>query len=221
MMRVLGLVIPFFYLACTSPPPDPQVVFPGTTWERSSPESQGLDSEKILSALDFLDSACYHRGVEEVVIIRNGYVVHAGPGVDSVHGIYSCSKTFTSTVLGLLIEDGQVSLDDLALQYEPLLENHYATVSLRHFASMTSGYSAVGGSRWPDQTYSDWSWTVYEPDTPHFDPGSAFAYWDEAQMMFGRVLTQILGQSMHSYLAEKSDGSDGHAMEMGNGGSVG
>ncbi len=177
-------------------------VFPADQWLYSSPEEQGVDSMQMMSALAYLDRECYHRGIDEVVIVRNGYLLYAGDHVDSVHNIYSCSKTFTSTVLGVMIEDGMVALDDRASQYEPILSNQYPEVTLRHFTTMTSGYSAVGGSRWPDQTYSDWSWTVYEPDTPLFAAGQAYAYWDEAQMMFGRVLTQRLQTSMYQFLDE-------------------
>jgi len=50
---------------------------------------------------------------------------------------------------------------------------------------------------------------------PLFAPGSAFAYWDEAQMMFGRCLTQVLGEPMHGFLKERVTdhigmGEDGH-----------
>jgi CubicO group peptidase (beta-lactamase class C family) len=34
-------------------------------------------------------------------------------------------------------------------------------------------------------------------------PGTQFAYWDEAMMMKGRVLTKVLQQTMKSYLDEK------------------
>jgi len=68
---------------------------------------------------------------------------------------------------------------------------------------MTSGYSAVGESRWKDADYADWSWTPYDPEEPYFSPGTAYAYWDEAQMMFGRVLTRVLQGTMHDFLKER------------------
>lgn len=194
---ILGLT---FLFACR---PEPTTVFPGEEWLRSSPEEQGVDPEKMQKALDYLESFSKHNGNREVVIIRNGYMIFDGGQSDSVHNIWSCSKTFTSAVLGLLIDEGRISMDDKASDFEPLLEEFYPEVSFRQFASMTSGYSARGRSRWEDTDYSDWSWTVYEPEEPLFPAGSAFAYWDEAQMMFGRVLTQILEKSMQSYLTEK------------------
>ena len=37
-----------------------------------------------------------------------------GTNIDHVHGVWSCTKSFTSTVLGLLIDDGKCSLDTRA-----------------------------------------------------------------------------------------------------------
>ncbi|MCK4854113.1 MAG: beta-lactamase family protein, partial [Bacteroidales bacterium] len=181
----------------------PAKVFPGEEWTINNPEDQGVDPQRFQEALDYLESHSLHNGNRELVVIRNGYLIHAGDQADSVHNIYSCSKTFTSTVLGLLIDDGVIGLDDLAHTYEPLLKERYSGVSFRHFATMTSGYSGVGENRWERVDYADWSWTPYEPDEPYFSPGTAYAYWDEAQMMFGRVLTRVLQRTMHDFLTER------------------
>jgi len=178
-------------------------VFPGNQWEQRSPESQGVNPQRLQTALNYLEAQCLAHGIRQVVLVRNGTLIHAGPEADKRHNIWSCSKTFTSTVLGLLVDDGVVSLDDRAAQYEALLNEKYPTVTLRHFTTMTSGYSARGRSRWNPAQYADWSQTVYEPEDPCFAPGSAYAYWDEAQMMFGRVLTQILKKEMRVFLKER------------------
>jgi CubicO group peptidase (beta-lactamase class C family) len=157
----------------------------------------------MMKALSYLKSSVNYNGIDEVIIVRNGYVIYEGNNTSRAHGIASCTKTFTSTVLGLLIEDGRIKLDDYAFHYESLLNEKYAEVTYRHFATMTSGYSAVGKNRWDGGITDDWSWTPYDPDEPLFAPGTAYAYWDEAQMMFGRVLTKILNRTMESYLKDK------------------
>jgi len=192
--------------ACTT---EKKTVFPREEWKQCAPEEAGVDPDLLQEALEYLESRSLHNGNREVVIIRNGYMIHGGEQIDSVHNIWSCSKTFASTVLGLLVDDGILSLDEPACRYEPILERSYSGVTFRHFATMTSGYSARGGSRWEDTGYADWSWTVYEPEAPQFKPGKAFAYWDEAQMMFGRVLTRVTGQSMHLFLQERVTGPMG------------
>ena len=199
----LKQVLPILLLTFTSFTENKVNIFPEEKWQTSSPEEQGVNTEKMNAALEYLASKSKHNKNRELLIVRNGYQIFSGENIDSVHNIWSCSKTFTSTVLGLLVDDGIISLDDKAAKYEPLLKEFYPDVTFRHFASMTSGYSAKGDSRWPDANYADWSWTVYEPEEPLFPAGEAYAYWDEAQMMFGRVLTQVLEKSMKDFLQER------------------
>ncbi len=179
------------------------VIYPETDWAFSPPAQQGVDSAGLEKAIRYLGSKCFHDSTREVVIIRNGYLIYAGDHADSVHSIWSCSKTFTSTVLGLLQDEGKVSLKDHAADYEPLLRVKYPGVTFRHFTTMTSGYDAVGTNRHHAAPMADWSATVYDPGEPFFPPGTAFAYWDEAQMMFARVLTQVVKMPLESFLKEK------------------
>jgi CubicO group peptidase (beta-lactamase class C family) len=177
-------------------------VVPGADWEVRTPESQGVDPEGLAAALAHLRGFCGEDGVGEVVVVRNGYLIHRGEAADTVHDIWSCTKSFTSTALGLLLEDGAASLGTRAAAHEPLLEEHYPTVTLRHFTTMTSGYSALGRSRW-DEDSEDWSATPFVPAPPLFAPGTRFAYWDEAMIMFGRVLTRIAGRDLQALLKER------------------
>lgn len=185
--------------ACTSP--TPEMVFPKDKWERASPSIQGVDEDKMHTALEYLASKSFEDGNEEVMIIRNGYVIFEGDSIYKKHNIWSCSKSFTSTILGLMVHEGRLELDDPAHIYEPLLAEQYSQVTFRHFTTMTSGYNAVGSTRW-DGISEDWSWTPYHSGKPIFEPGTQYAYWDEAMMMKGRVLTKILGRTMHSYFDE-------------------
>lgn len=201
LFKFFILIVTFsIFLSCNS---QPEKVFPKEEWQICIPEDQGINSVKLQEALDYFESSSGHNGNKEVLIVRNGCQIFGGENIDSIHNIWSCSKTFTSTVLGLLVDDGVISLDDKVSNYEPLLKNMYPEVTFRHFTTMTSGYSALGSSRWKSNNNDDWSLTVYEPEDPYFKPGSAFAYWDEAQMMFGRALTQINKRPMHEFLQER------------------
>lgn len=196
---LIGLVIKALS-ACTGRQPD--MIFPAESWERDTPANQQIDSQKMLDALDYLKSKSFEDGNEEVMIIRNGRIIYEGDSILKRHNIWSCSKSFTSTVLGLVIEDDLVRLDDHVHQYESLLEEKYPKVTFRHFTTMTSGYNAVGSTRWNGES-EDWSWTPYDPGEPIFEPGTQYAYWDEAMMMKGRVLTRVLGKTMKDYFDEK------------------
>ncbi len=178
------------------------VVFPGSTWAYQTLEQQDIDVEKFHVALDTLRSFCGKDGTHQTMVIRNGYVVFEGDSTHKVNNIYSSSKSVTSTILGLLIKQGKCKLEDLAHTWLAELDTTvYRDITLRHFTTMTSGYNAVGDSRWNEPS-KDWSWTVYQPGAPIFAPGEYFCYWDEAQMMFGRALTRIAGQELRKVFQE-------------------
>src|SRR5205807_4710072 len=67
-------------------------------------------------------------------------------------------------------------------------------VTLRHFASMTSGYDAIGG---------DQSATPFVPGKPLFPPGTAFAYWDAAMNEFALGLTRAANEPLASLLKRR------------------
>ena len=175
------------------------MTFPKAHWEETLPQSQSLDETKLAAAIDYLRRNSGRDGVKEVVIVRNGRLVWKGDDIDKVHGIWSCTKSFTSTVLGLLIEDGKCELDTPARQFVPELADHFPDVTLRHFTTMTSGYRAVGDE--PRGSYAHGpSSTPFRPfDKPLFTPpGSQYAYWDSAMNMFGLVLTRAAGEPLEA-----------------------
>lgn len=200
ILYVLSFV--FFINSC-NPDKKTQITYPSPNWEKQSPQLLGIDAEKMQKALIYLEKYCGEDGIEEVVIVKDGFLAFQGDSVNKQHGIWSCTKSFTSTIFGLLIEEGKCSLEDKASLYEPLLTENYSKVTLKHFTTMTSGYNAIGKSRWDGGISEDWSFTPYKPDTPLFKPGTKYAYWDEAMMMFGRTLTRIANEDLYSFLDRK------------------
>ena len=173
-----------------------RAVFPAKDWQESSPESQGLDSAQLNAAADYLRENSGSDGVNQLAIIRNGHMVWKGAEIDKVHGVWSATKSFTSTVLGLLIDDGKATLDTLAKDHVPAMAAAYPDVTLRHFTTMSSGYRAMKDE--PSGSYRHGpSSTPFDPcGTPLFAPGTQYAYWDSAMNQFGHVLTRIAGEPM-------------------------
>ncbi|MHC4520853.1 MAG: serine hydrolase domain-containing protein [Planctomycetota bacterium] len=169
-------------------------VFPGEDWQEAEPASQGVDASKLESAVGHLRENSGADGVSQLVIVRNGHLVWKGPSVEKVHGIWSCTKSFTSTVLGLLVEDGKATLETLAKDHVPAMAAAYPGVTLRHFTTMTSGYRAENDE--PRGSYRHGpSPTPFDPcESPLFAPGTQYAYWDSAMNQFGNVLTRIAGE---------------------------
>ena len=192
-----------------------KAVFPAKDWQQASPESQGMDSARLNAAADYLRENSGPDGVDQLVIIRNGCMVWKGSDIDKVHGVWSATKSFTSTVLGLLIDDERASLDTLAKDHVPAMAAAYPTVTLRHFTTMTSGYRAMKDEPQGGYRHGPSSMPFDPCETPLFTPGSQYAYWDSAMNQFGHVLTRIAGEPMGSLFKRESPNRSGWTRPTG------
>jgi CubicO group peptidase (beta-lactamase class C family) len=183
--------------------PAKTAVFPDADWQTASAGDCGLDSVKLEKAIRYLEQEAGRDGVKELFIVRDGYAIWQGDNVDKIHGVWSLTKSFTSTILGLLVDAQKCEITDLAQQFLPELAQYYPQVNLRHFATMTSGYRAIGDE--PRGSYRHGpSQTPFLPSPqPLFPPGEAFAYWDSAMNEFAHVLTIIAGVSLDSLFYRK------------------
>jgi len=180
----------------------PTTAFPGPDWQVSTPESQGIDSARLQEALAYLASKTGSNGTSETLVVRNGYLIWKGADIDRKHSIWSCTKSFTSTAFGLLLEDGKCSMTTLGKEFVAGLAPAYSGVTFRHFATMTSGYDGEGGSydRWQGRADAN---ALVRPLDPVFPPGTKFHYWDEAMMQFGSALTAVAGESLYTFLKRR------------------
>ncbi|MEM9259242.1 MAG: hypothetical protein AAGA62_06310, partial [Bacteroidota bacterium] len=55
--------------------PLPAVQFPATDWATAQPAELGVDPVVLDSSLTFLATHCKEDGLEEVMVIRNGYLL--------------------------------------------------------------------------------------------------------------------------------------------------
>lgn len=181
-------------------------VFPGDEWETVSPDEAGMSARRLHRAVAWLEALTAEGdGVEELMIVRHGRVVWAGDQVDRVHGVWSMTKVFTTSLLGLLIEDGLCQLDTPVSEVLPELEATYPDVTFRHLITMTSGYEAAGD--WPPENpnyLNGGSSTPFVPsDTPQFAPGSAFSYWDSAFNLSALAMLRLTGEPLDALLARR------------------
>ena len=214
------------------------MVFPGAEWETATPESQYVDSSLLQSAVNYLAANLTSGGgVNEFVIIRNGRMIWEGPESDNVHHIYSATKSFASTALGLLVDDGLVTLDTLARDYVPSMAADYPDVTLQHLATHTSGYRPEE-EPYPLPPWYNWRPEAFEdpfaPGPPLFIPGSRYLYSVNGMDQMMNVLTRAAGEPMQDFFQRRIGGpigldpsswdwydyetSDGLVVEAGSGG---
>jgi CubicO group peptidase (beta-lactamase class C family) len=169
-------------------------VFPGDDWEVSTPGEVGVDSAALERAMGVLKeitddkrhAVTHHDGVRQSLVIRHGRMIWQGPEIDTLHTVWSCSKSFPSLCMGLLIDDRKCTLNTLAGDVVPSMRKDYPTVTLRHLANFTSGYT---GRESGDTA------ATFEPGVPDYAPGEYFHY-SQATDMLAKVLTDIAGEPL-------------------------
>lgn len=193
----------------STPPQKPP--FPGGTIEqpfpRRTPEEAGLSSDHVAGFLDALrrdDTLDMHN----ILILRGGTVVaEAGFGAYDPavwHITHSECKTITGMAIGMLIDEGRLSLDDKVLSiFEKragaLAHIFQRSVTVRHLLTMTSGvtFNEAGSV-----TESDWVRCFLE-SVLRFEPGTKFAYNSMNTYMLSAIVRQITGQGLTEYLTPR------------------
>ena len=94
-------------------------------FEKATPESQGIDSELLLKALEAAENGA-PRGIEihDFLLLRHGKLVFEGYfapySAETKHTIFSQTKSFMSTAVGLAIyADGLLKLEDEVIRFFP------------------------------------------------------------------------------------------------------
>src|SRR5262249_24879685 len=92
----------------------------GADLPRSNPEAQGVSSAAVLA---FVEAADKIDSMNSFMLLRHGHVVAEGwwapYDAESPHSLFSLSKSFTSTAVGMAIAEGKPSLDDGVLKFFP------------------------------------------------------------------------------------------------------
>jgi CubicO group peptidase (beta-lactamase class C family) len=88
---------------------------------RSTPEAQGIPSSAILAFVEAAETKI--DALHSLMVLRHGQVVAEGwwgpYRRDDPHVLFSLSKSFASTGIGLAIAEGRLSLDDTVLSFFP------------------------------------------------------------------------------------------------------
>jgi CubicO group peptidase (beta-lactamase class C family) len=176
---------------------------------RSLPESQGVSSSAVLSFLDGIE-----RDIKELhgfMLLRHGAVIAEGwwrpYGPDTSHMLFSLSKSFTSTAVGLAVGEGRLSVDDGVLSFFPddapaRVSENLAAMRVRHLLTMTTGHDkdatdATFGRR--DHRAEKAFLSLAVPRAP----GTHFVYNSAATYMLSAIVQKLTGQTVLDYLTPR------------------
>lgn len=115
---------------------------------RATPESQGISSQAIL---DYIQATDNINSVHSATVLRHGKIIAETwwkpEAADKPHVLWSLSKSFNATAVGLAIADGKLSLDDPVLKFFPDdapadPSENLTTMKVRDLLPMSCGHDA-------------------------------------------------------------------------------
>ena len=171
---------------------------------RSTPAAEGVDTGALLGFVRALDEKV--DGMHGVVVVRHGKVVLEGwwkpYAAETPHALYSLSKSFTSTAVGLAIQEGKLSLSDPVLKFFPNDAPGEPSKNLRSLRvadllRMSTGHQAEPRVGPADK--EPWTKTFLAQPIPN-KPGTHFLYNTPATYMLSAIVQQVTGQTTLDYL---------------------
>jgi CubicO group peptidase (beta-lactamase class C family) len=190
---------------------DTATPWPTDGWTLSTPEAQGMNSQTLTAMLDQVMEQDIN--IHGVVVIRHGYLIleaYRQPyAADRRYYIYSCTKSVTSALVGIAIDQGYIEstdqrMIDLLPEYTPAnLDDAKSSITLEHLLTMSSGLSWPGGvAEGPilGQMTSNWDWVQFVLDREMDQvPGAQFAYNSGGSNVLAAIVAQATDQPLLDY----------------------
>ena len=97
--------------------------WPADRWAVDSPADRGLDPATLRDLADRVRDGTF-RNIHSILIARNGYLVYEeyfqGSNANDVHMLQSVSKSFTSALIGIAVERGDITnVDEQIVDFFP------------------------------------------------------------------------------------------------------
>jgi CubicO group peptidase (beta-lactamase class C family) len=169
---------------------------------RATPESQGVSSASIAKFIQAADEKV--NSMHSFMLLRHGKVIAEAwwtpEDANKPHVLWSLSKSFTSTAVGLAVHDGKLSVQDRVIGFFPdaLPENpseNLKSMRVLDLLTMSTGHQDEPNLR----ASQDWIKTFFAHPVPR-EPGSFFRYNTPATFMQSVIVQKVTGQNVVDYL---------------------
>ncbi len=168
-----------------------------------APEETGVPSAAIEAYLKELTDQ--KLALHSLLMVRHGRIVFEGywKPMDASfrHRLYSCSKSFVSCAVGLLIERGLLSLDDKAISFFPDKAPAHphpwlAMMTIRDMLRMATCFEH-GSCYKPSDP--DWEATFFTEEVSHI-PGTVYSYCTTGTTMLCMIIKRVTGMEFTQVL---------------------
>ena len=173
---------------------------------RSTPEQQGIDSAAVADFVAALDTEI--EDVHGLMVLRHGHVVAEGWWApyrpEFIHALFSLSKSFTSTAVGLAVHEGHLSIDDQLISFFPDAvpeepDWRLEAMRVRDLLSMSTGQHGEDLRAFSFDSTSPLPEAFLNLPVAH-KPGTHFNYNTPASYMLSAIVHTVTGENLLDYL---------------------
>lgn len=200
---LLFILVPLLVLSSCSTAPKEK-----SSSTYSTPEREGLSSSAILDLVNALEKA-QPDALHSIMLRRNGKIVAQGwwapYNPDSRHLLWSLSKSFTSTAIGIAQDEGLLSINDQVISFFPeelpgKVSTNLQSMRISDLLRMNTGHEQEPQRR---QFQNDnWVKAFLAHEVKH-KPGTHFRYNSMATYMCSAILQKLSGQTLLEYLTPR------------------
>ncbi len=177
--------------------------------KRVNPEEVGVSTAGILG---FLDAVKQNKlDLHSFMLLRHGCVAAEGwwdpYKPDKSHMLFSLSKSFTSTAVGLAVDEKLLSVEDLVISFFDSyvtsdIRANMGDLKVKHLLSMSTGHAEDTMPYLHSDPDGDWVRAFLNRPITH-EPGTFFLYNTGATYMLSAILQKITGETLLSYLTPR------------------
>ncbi|WP_138494225.1 serine hydrolase domain-containing protein [Paenibacillus pinistramenti] len=173
---------------------------------RKSLKDLGISAQKVIDFLTYLKAHSIE--THSLMLLRHGHVAAEGwwepYRPELPHMLFSLSKSFTSTAIGMAVHEGYLSVDDAVISFFPddqpeEVPDNLAAMKVRHLLTMGTGQAADPMEAMHRQEDGNWVRGFLEMPVEH-EPGTFFVYNTGATYMLSAILQKVTGQTLLEFL---------------------
>jgi len=172
-------------------------------WKYDTPENNNVD----IAILEQFNNSISSTLITSTVVIKNGKIINEyykeGYNQDSVYNINSCSKSITSTLVGIAIDKGYIENVDIPISnyFPEILDKNseqWKQITIKDLLTNTSGIQAV------DDNWREWraseNWIDYILNNQvTSNPGTTFSYSTGNTHLLSAIIQKATGMKLDEF----------------------
>ena len=170
------------------------------SWNIVSPDTLGIEPTSVQELIDYIKEPSLN--TQAAILIKGNNIIAEyyaeGYNKDDLVTSWSVAKSFSSTLIGIAIDEGYISsVDDSIALYLPEWKTEpQENISLKYLLGMRSGMDDHPGLG----VYFQGDMVSYSLDREiSREPGITFSYSNEDSMLFSRIIENATGLDFQEY----------------------